>query len=562
MNPEVQKQSNRQNSKIIVIFLVTFILLMLAVAGQLIYTILNYDRVYKGVHVEGYNLSGMTYAEVESFLKNKFEDNVAGMKLTLKAGDYSEVLMFSDIDVKYDVHRAADEAYGIGRTGHILKRLREILIAGRDGITLAMPVSFDKGKLEMRVQSLYDKTLIKVKEADVLIGDNTVTIRTGHHGENIDKEYALAEIEKAVNKHMEMEIDIPVIITQPNKLNADELFSQINREPQDATTVVENNIVRVVPHVTGRSIEKPVLAGILEELKGKENVEKILPVAFTEPEFTTEKVQSLLFKDTLATMNTSFSTSNENNKNRAENIKLAVSKIDGRILAPGEIFSFNDVVGPRTAEGGYKAAHAYVGGKVIDDIGGGICQVSSTLYNAVLFSDLEVVERRNHMFTVGYVPVGRDATVSYGSVDFKFRNSTRWPIRIKAWVSDDNKVHFSLIGTNETPGKTVELVQTILKTTPFNTVYIDDPNLPEGQSYVKQAGSNGYVVETYKIIKQDGKVVSNKKLHTSTYQPLNQEVVRGTKKMPVPPDNQEPAAPNQGPNVANSNTAGEQSSSQ
>jgi hypothetical protein len=201
--------------------------------------------------------------------------------------------------------------------------------------------------------------------------------------------------------------------------------------------------------------------------------------------------------------------------------------INGKILLPGEVFSFNDTVGPRSEDGGYKTAHTYVAGKVIDGIGGGICQVSSTLYNAVLNADLEVVERRNHMFTVGYVPYGQDATVSYGTTDFRFKNSTSWPIKLNATVTKNNYIIFTFLGTNENPDKKVIMTQKIIKNIPFEIKYIDDPTLPAGKTIVKQEGKQGLIVETYKTIKDGTKVISQTKIHTSKYSPLTEEVRRG-----------------------------------
>jgi len=120
--------------------------------------------------------------------------------------------------------------------------------------------------------------------------------------------------------------------------------------------------------------------------------------------------------------------------------------------------------------------------------------------------------------------------VSYGSVDFKFRNSTGWPVRIEGEVTDDNEVIFRIVGTNEEPGKTVELVSEIKSTTPYNTVYIDDPNLLEGVEIVKQEGKEGYTVDTQKIVKNDDTIISNAVIHRSYYKPLTRQIRRGTKK--------------------------------
>lgn len=531
MNTEVQTQAGKYRSKkVIVISLLTFIILMISITAQLTYTVLKNDKIYKGVYVGNLYVGELSKQELYTLIKKNYEDDIKDQELVLKSKNLSKTVSFSDMNVTYDVHKAVEEAYAIGRNGNIFSRLHEIYTAGKNKKIVDIKLTIDSEKIQKIVQSFFDETLISVKQPDFLLQNDIITIRSGHHGENIDKEKVFQDIEALIKTNKGGTIEAPVVITYPNKLNAEDVYKRTYIDPLNASVKVENNNVTIIPHVFGASIDKTLLANAVSELENHENKEIVLPVIITKPEITDEDLQKMLFKDTLATMNSHFSTSTENGKNRGENIKIAVSKINGKILESGETFSFNEIVGPRTEEGGFKTAHTYVAGKIVDSIGGGICQVSSTLYNAVLQADLNVVERRNHMFTVSYVPFGQDATVSYNSVDFKFKNSTKWPVKIEAWVTKDNKVFFSMKGTNDYPGKTVIMSPKIIKTTEFKTKYIDDPTLPQGKTVVKQTGMKGYVVETYKIVKQDGNVVSETKMYTSVYKPLDQEILRGTKK--------------------------------
>ena len=163
-----------------------------------------------------------------------------------------------------------------------------------------------------------------------------------------------------------------------------------------------------------------------------------------------------------------------------------------------------------------------------DGIGGGICQATSTLYNAVLLADLDVVERRSHSFIVTYVPLGQDATAYYGGTDLRFINNTGWPIKILSWV-EGNKVNCVFLGTNLTPEKTVVISTKTLSHTPYKTKYVDDPTLPVGTVKKSQYGTDGYVVETYKTVKMGDKVISQKKIHTSRYKPCDEEFLVGIK---------------------------------
>ena len=145
--------------------------------------------------------------------------------------------------------------------------------------------------------------------------------------------------------------------------------------------------------------------------------------------------------------------------NRCANVARAASLINGKVIAPGDVFSFNDTVGHRTIENGFSTAKEYVDGKSVDGIGGGTCQVSSTLYSAVLYADLSIVERLNHMMTVGYIPLGQDATVSDGGVDFKFKNNTDYPIKVSAYTSGAT-ITVSIIGTDWEPHREVKISST------------------------------------------------------------------------------------------------------
>lgn len=531
MEADVQKSPQKHGRRnTILISLVIFSMLMLAVAAQLTYMTLKNDKVYNGIQINEVNVSGMSKTELLACLEKQYMDKVKKQEITLHTDHITEKANFSDIKVSYDTASAAEKAYAIGRTGNIFDRIYDIIYSEIKGVVIDMPLSYSKDLLDGFVTTFYEKTLIKVKETDVFIQDDKVTIRSGHHGENIDKSSTLSKAEALIKECRGGTVSADVTVTPQSKLNIDDLYKQVNREPLDAGFKIKNGNVNIIPQVTGRKIEKDVLLQAATELEKTENLEKVIPVQLITPLITTEDAYARVFNDKLSTMSTHFTTSTLNDKNRGENIKIAVAKIDGKILAPGEIFSFNDAVGPRTEDGGYQKAHTYTAGKVVDGIGGGICQVSTTLYNAVLKADLQVLERRNHMFTVGYVPFGQDATVSYGTTDFKFSNSTKWPIKIEAGVTKNNNVFFTFMGTNENPGKSVIITTQTLKKTPFTTKYTDDPTLPEGKTEIKQIGKEGFVVDTFKTIKQDGKVISQVKLHTSVYMPLEEEILKGTKK--------------------------------
>ena len=194
---------------------------------------------------------------------------------------------------------------------------------------------------------------------------------------------------------------------------------------------------------------------------------------------------------------------------------------------PGETFSYNQVVGKRTIDAGYKEAGAYAGGKVIQEIGGGICQVSSTLYNAVLYADLEIVERSNHQFVPSYANASRDATVVYGAIDFKFKNNRNYPIRIRTNTSG-KKVRIYIYGLKTDNDYKVVLDAQYVSSVPFTTTYQKDSSLASGQSKVIQSGSNGCKTVTYKYLyNKNGTLVSSECLSRDTYNPHNKIIAVG-----------------------------------
>ena len=181
------------------------------------------------------------------------------------------------------------------------------------------------------------------------------------------------------------------------------------------------------------------------------------------------------------------------NKDRTTNLRLAAEKIDGTVLMPGEEFSYNKVVGERTIAAGYKEAPIYQDGQVVDGLGGGICQISTTLYNAVLYANLEILERRNHQFVPSYVPAGRDATVVYGAIDFRFKNSRSYPIKIKCSVSG-GIAKFEIYGLKEQNEYEVTV-----------------------SSKVTSKTKNAIKSETYQTVKQNGNVIRSGVISRDTY---------------------------------------------
>lgn len=186
---------------------------------------------------------------------------------------------------------------------------------------------------------------------------------------------------------------------------------------------------------------------------------------------------------------------------RMRNVALAAARIDGRVLQPGEVFSFNAVVGPRDAEHGWALASEIYQGEYVLGYGGGICQVTSTLYNAALLGGLEIVERYHHDRPLQYVGPGRDATVVWDQLDFRFRNSLEGPVRIRARVApgDPPQVEVTLHGARPPAPAPIRLEEEYVRFFPPDLVEVEDPSLPRGRRVVEDEGYFGVEVRIYRV---------------------------------------------------------------
>lgn len=248
-----------------------------------------------------------------------------------------------------------------------------------------------------------------------------------------------------------------------------------------------------------------------------------IPMTAIPPEKTADEIRAVLFRDELST----YSSPHTANAGRTTNLKLACNAINGTVINDGEVFSFNGVVGERTAAKGYQSATVYVGTDSKEETGGGICQVASTVYDAALYADLEITERAPHTFFVTYVPGGLDATVYWGSQDFCFRNNTGYPIRVDAWVSG-GYVNISIYGTKLNDNYVV-LDYAKLATNPYSTVTEYSSSLPSGTSKETTYPYTGYTYEAYQYVYSgDGTLLETNYLGKSTYKKRDRVVTVGT----------------------------------
>ena len=308
------------------------------------------------------------------------------------------------------------------------------------------------------------------------------------------------------------------------------IYEEIHTEPKDAYFTTEP--YNIFPDQDGIDLAITVEEA-QKSIGNEEKTEYTFPLKISKAAKTINDLGMEAFPYEVSSFSTKYDASNIN---RSTNLAIAANKINGKVLMPGEEFSYNKVVGKRTVEEGYKDAKIYADGGVVDGLAGGICQISSTLYNAAVMANLEIVERRNHSYPTSYLPAGKDATVVYGVLDLKFKNTRKYPIKITSSVKN-GVASFTVHGIKEENEYEVTLLPVTTATIPHGTQTIPDPSLPAGQQVVKQSGHAGYRVTTY--IQKTCNGQTTKEVFTNdTYQPMATIIRVGTgapAAAPMPP---------------------------
>ena len=282
----------------------------------------------------------------------------------------------------------------------------------------------------------------------------------------------------------------------------------------------------ITPEVLGQVLPIDEIADDLKKFITTVDLPKTVRLTLTDssPRITANDLKGI---DTvLSSYSTTF---NNGNYNRSENIRIAAASLNHIISKPDETISFNALTGLRLAESGYQEAPVLIDGKSVPDIGGGVCQVSSTLYNAILLANLKSVERTSHFYPSAYVPMGLDATVADHLLDFKFQNNLKYPIYIITQVNQGT-LSIYIAGNHEdfSPYK-ISLQSIIDKTTPPSITFNYDKTLPTGRRITVDSGKTGYTVSAYRLKLQNGQEIDRELLHTDTYSPENKVILIGTR---------------------------------
>ncbi len=493
----------------------------------------NSDRVVAGVIMDGTDLGGMTLAEVQEVLSKS--DYYSGKTLVFVGAPDTEEISGDDIGLRVDEIASSERAYSVCRGGNWFENVVDAVklrLEKRDIVPAATAnealdaVIYNRGV--RKNGEMQEMRLEEASDAELHIIPQTT-------GQSKD----VSESRKSVLSQIEsgntdaISLDLPISSVEP--LTAKQLYDMIYIEPANAEYTIENNKLYITDEIVGRSADMSEIEEKIELFNGGKRI--IVSITKTLPEVTAKSLNDELFATELANYSSKYSTSTAN---RAFNVSRAAASVNDTILMPGEVFSYNETIGNPSLANGYKIASVYENGRQTEGVGGGVCQVSSTLYSAVLYANLEIVERRSHSLTVAYVPKGQDATVSYDIVDFKFRNNTDNPIKIEANAAG-GLCRVRILGAKPAIERKVVISHSTVSVNQPTVNETPNASMNEGERKVTSSGKTGYVVDSVRTVIENGVEVKREQLTRSTYKMVPTEVMVGTKAKETPAPAETPA---------------------
>lgn len=525
---EYLDQLMKRRKKIFVISIIVIILLFVIAIALTAFSIVASvnNKIISGVTINGVDVSGLTVNEAEEKLNKQIEETKID-ELNIEYEDYKNTIIRDDLNINYSVKNAVDKAYKIGRDNNIILNNFKIIGTFFSKEDIRIETSYNTEMMDSIVEDVSTKLPGLVVEYTYCIEDDELIITPGKAGIALNEEEfrngILNRFAGNILNKDESIMKIPVVNKEPDDIDIEKIYEEIHTEPQDAYIKKDPFEIVVDKDGVDFDISMEEAKKIVSE-KGKE--EYIVPLKITKAKKTVKDLGSKAFPDRLSRYSTRYDASN---RDRSTNLELSAKKINGTVLLPGEEFSYNKVVGKRTIENGYKNAAVFSNGRVEDGLGGGICQISTTLYNAVLLANLEITERRNHSFVTSYEDPGRDATVVYGVQDFKFKNSRKYPVKIEASVKN-GVATMTVMGIKEDVEYDVKIRAYKTATIPYKTEKRKNANLAEGKEKVIQSGTNGCKAVCYRDLYLDGKKVKTELLSRDTYSTMKRIVEVGTKK--------------------------------
>ena len=451
----------------------------------------NTKEIDTQYEVNGINITGMDRKEAETAILKQFENDYSDAAYEIKVEDLSfKVPVFSylalDPSEGIDAALSYDGGPWIGRGMRYLKSK----VSGVDTVQFnAVPTLADRDAVYKEAEAVAKTVYQEPVESEWKEDNGKISITLGEAGKSVDSKMIGDEITAGIEKgDYSGNVSVSYDLTEPKELDLKEIVKAVHTDPVNATYALNNGELEVSESKNGKEITEEDLQNALKE--AKPGITILVPETVLNPDVTSESLKNKLLADKIS----GYIVIDGGSWSQINNQSIACEAVNGRILMPGEVFSFNEMVGDTTPDKGYVEDYAYENNKLVKQYGGGICRVASTLYAAVLYTDLEVVERHNHSSPVHYLPLGMDATVSYPEPDLMFRNNRDYPIRIFMYLGD-GYVHAEIYGTHI-----------------------------EGEPYVdvELNYQNSMLVDTYRnyYTFEGGELIKSVFMHTSSYREL------------------------------------------
>ena len=523
-----KNQTKKHKFRVLAIVIIAIIIIIALLSTIFAFLNSGKNTILKGISINGLSVEGLTEEEAIAFATEKL--NNLDREIELKANGETFVMTQAQIEVQYKIKDAVEKAYKIGRQGNIFQNNFAIINTMIKKTNIEIEITYNEELLEKLIQDINVKIPNGMVDNTYCIEEEKLIITRGKGGQVIDTDSAAKMITENIKTQNSNTIELKTEYRECPEIDIDKIYSEVKTEPQDAS--YKTNPFEIIPHKNGVDFDLEKARELLQEDKEEYEIDLII----TKPKVLTNEIGDEAFPNLLSSFSTKY---DETNVSRSKNLKIAMSKLNGVVVMPGEVCSYNKTLGKRTVEEGYQYANGFAAGKVVPMLAGGICQISSTLYDAVLYANLDIVERHNHMFQATYVEPGKDATVVYGSLDFKFKNTRKNPIMIKTKCSG-GLAEIKIFGIKEEIEYDIEIITNVLSYTPYNVVYQTDSSLAPGKQRVAQYGLQGCKSITYRIKKLNGQEVSKEVLSTDTYSPLTKIIKKGKDAEPTTPTTSTP----------------------
>ena len=518
------KNKLKNNKVSITVFLLVSLLFSCSSVAVFSNYAANKEKIKSNIYVLEESVKNLTTKEAIELIENKYKNSYKDQKLMVAFRGKEYEILLDDCNVKLNSIGTIEKITEQIKKQNILLNVINFLGINTEKIQLTLSVDYNKEKLNTILDQIINGAEILPIEWFYKLDQNKLRIETGKNGFGVNREAFFKKFEDQLSC-----LEFSAILIEKETLFCKEidkksLYEELTSGPINAKYEKNNGKIVIIPEknkiiITPEEIEK--LLSQKQEIYVKH-------VDVEEAEITKEILKERLFKDTLSSFTTKF---NPNLKERSQNIKLSALRCNDYALLPGEVFSFDKTIGPRTIENGYKPSKVYVGNTLKVGIGGGICQTSSTIYSSGLYSGLEIVERHCHSLPVSYVTTGQDATIAEDYLDLKIKNNSNYPVKITIDTSKINEITVSFIGTKEQKDLKVFVDHSVEEVIPYNTIIKTDDNLPSGVTKIIRQGQNGFKVRSIRTFKKNEEIIKTEHLTSSTYHPIDAIKIVGTKEI-------------------------------